>query len=133
MSLTLEELLAQYEAFHAKVEKTPEYMLQVDENNHMDAVWPTIDTEKSFWRQFHAACGMASESGEVLDLYKKRLFGKRKPMDMVKVLDEVGDVFWYFFLMLRATGFTFEQLLRYNTAKLSERYQTTNNLLPEGR
>jgi len=70
----------------------------------------------------HAAFGMAGEAGEVVDLIKKSMY-YGKPLDLVKVKEEAGDLLWYIAAPLcRALGCSLEELAAYNVAKLRKRY-----------
>lgn len=56
--------------------------------------------------------GMAGETGEVADMLKKYLYHRNgKPLDTQKLKDELGDVLWYFFVLLDTVGLTFEQVM----------------------
>lgn len=67
-----------------------------------------------------AYTGLAGEAGEVADWHKKNLFHKRK-LPKEDLLLEMGDVLWYFVLMLHQHGFTLEQVMKANMKKLQER------------
>lgn len=69
----------------------------------------------------HGIIGAATETGELLELlYATVIDGK--PFDSVNLDEETGDVFWYFALLAKACGFTFEDAQRKNIAKLRMRY-----------
>ena len=51
----------------------------------------------------HAASGLVTEIGEIVDQYKRAIFYK-KEYDLTHLLEEVGDVMWYLALALEATG-----------------------------
>lgn len=72
-------------------------------------------------RLLHAAIGKATEAGELLDALKKHIF-YGKPLDMVNVLEEVGDGFWYDAIICDVSGVTFQQIQERNIAKLRARY-----------
>lgn len=57
-------------------------------NPHTGAVHGTIE------RLLHAAIGLCTESGELLDAYKKHIF-YGKPLDHVNIKEELGDICWY--------------------------------------
>lgn len=42
----------------------------------------------------HGAIGMLTEAGEILDIFKKKMFYD-KPVDVVHLKEEIGDFFWY--------------------------------------
>lgn len=63
--------------------------------------------------------GLVGEIGEVMDLLKKFLYHRNgKPLDVDKLKDELGDVLWYFFILLDTVGLTFEQVME--TTKLEQ-------------
>jgi NTP pyrophosphatase (non-canonical NTP hydrolase) len=72
-------------------------------------------------RLLHAAMGMATEAGEMLDALKKHIF-YGKPLDEVNLLEEVGDSFWYSAVALDVLGSTFDEAQKINIAKLRKRY-----------
>jgi len=54
-------------------------------------------------RLLHAAMGMVTESGELIDAIKKHLF-YGKPVDKVNMKEEIGDVCWYVALACDVLG-----------------------------
>jgi len=63
--------------------------------------------------------GLTGETGEVADLLKKHRYHRNgKPFDTAKLKDELGDVMWYFFVLLDTVGLTFEQVVE--TIKLEQ-------------
>lgn len=69
----------------------------------------------------HAAYGLVTEAGEILDALKKhKIYGK--PLDLVNLKEEAGDVLWYLARLATAAGFSFEEAMQANIAKLSKRY-----------
>ena len=67
--------------------------------------------------------GLTGETGEVADLLKKFLYHRNgKPLDVEKLKDELGDVLWYFFVLLDTVGLTFEQVMEANVIKLETRH-----------
>lgn len=69
----------------------------------------------------HAAIGLATESGELLDAIKKCVF-YGKPLDVVNVKEELGDLLWYLAVACHATGTTIDEVGALNIAKLKARY-----------
>ena len=67
------------------------------------------------------ALGLAGESGEVIDMIKKRLF-QGHTIDQEKLLDEMGDVYWYYTLILQTMGYSLQEVMSCNIAKLRRRY-----------
>lgn len=67
--------------------------------------------------------GLSGEVGEVNDLLKKHLYHRSgKPLDVEKMKDELGDVLWYFSVLLSTLGLTFEEVMQANIAKLQARH-----------
>lgn len=61
-------------------------------------------------RVLHAAIGLVTESGELIDALKKSIFYGRE-IDMTNVKEEAGDILWYLAILFDAIGtdFTTEQ------------------------
>lgn len=53
------------------------------------------------------AMGLAGEAGEAIDLLKKAIHHRAKPLDRDKYMKELGDVLWYVALGLRLGGWSF--------------------------
>jgi NTP pyrophosphatase (non-canonical NTP hydrolase) len=69
----------------------------------------------------HAAMGLVTEAGEVMDALKKtKIYGK--PFDPINMKEEIGDVFWYLAIMCDELGISFEEVWEKNIAKLAKRY-----------
>lgn len=79
---------------------------------HTDKVDPNL---------VHAAIGISTEAGELLDAIKKGLF-YGKTVDMVNIREELGDLLWYVAVACFASGASFEALFEQNIAKLRARY-----------
>lgn len=76
---------------------------------------------KDSLRILHAAIGLSSESAEVLDIAKKFLtYGKTISKD--KLIEELGDIFWYSALLCDTLDISFEEVQKLNIAKLNMRY-----------
>lgn len=102
--------IKRYQQFLLMVENTPDHMRYVPHNVQ---------------RMTHAAIGMSTEAAEILDVFKKHLYGKEKPLDeatFVNLREECGDMFYYLMLMLHALGYSFDDMIEENTAKLAKRY-----------
>lgn len=71
-----------------------------------------------------SAIGMSGELGEVNDLLKKFLYHRNgKALDINKIKDELGDVFWYIALLCDTIDITFEDAMKANIEKLSKRHE----------
>ena len=69
--------------------------------------------------------GLAGESGEVADKYKKIIRGD-KVLDSATrdaLVGEVGDVLWYIAVLSADLGYTLEEVAQINVRKLSSRQE----------
>jgi NTP pyrophosphatase (non-canonical NTP hydrolase) len=72
-------------------------------------------------RLIHYALGIGSEAGELQDALKKYVaYGK--PLDLVNLKEEVGDLLWYIARICDTAGFSIEDAMETNIAKLKARY-----------
>ncbi len=55
----------------------------------------------------HAGYGMITETAEIMDNYKKHIYYK-KPLDMVNLVEELGDLLWYVALGAYSLGLTLQ-------------------------
>lgn len=69
----------------------------------------------------NAACGLAGEAGEVVDLLKKHLFQERS-LDLGEVKAELGDVMWYVSYLCLTLGLDLNSVIQGNIEKLGARY-----------
>lgn len=65
--------------------------------------------------------GLTGETGELIDCYKKQLF-QDHPQDLPKIMNEVGDVLYYLYLLSHTEGFSIEYCMELNKQKLLRRY-----------
>ena len=73
-------------------------------------------------RLLHAAIGMATEAGEILDQVKKHLF-YGKPLDWSNLDEEAGDMMWYLGVLADVMEHKdFSKILGKNYHKLAARY-----------
>lgn len=72
-------------------------------------------------RLLHSAIGLATESGEFLDMLKKHIF-YGKPLDLVNASEEVGDALWYSALAINILKTTLDDVMTVNIKKLQARY-----------
>lgn len=71
-------------------------------------------------REQYTITGLATEAGEVLALVQKAI-RKREHIAREKVLDELGDTFWYLNAVMNEFNIQYEELIKYNIEKLTER------------
>ncbi len=73
--------------------------------------------------------GLAGETGELVDVFKKAVRNGHDdfPRDLrnltPEILNEMGDVMWYFFQLLRFMDVELEDILDMNMAKLQRRHK----------
>lgn len=72
-------------------------------------------------RLLHAAMGMATEAGEFLDQMKRHIYYGR-PLDLVNVIEEVGDSTWYERIALDEAGIEYLEAIALNVRKLRARF-----------
>lgn len=77
--------------------------------------------EEKSARLLHAAIGLVTESGEFIDALKKFLFYGR-PLDLVNLKEELGDILWYIAIAMSALDTTFEDEMDRVIRKLKTRY-----------
>ena len=58
----------------------------------------------------HASLGVVTESAELADMLKKHIF-YGKPIDIVNIKEECGDILWYIAIICRRYNVSFEQLI----------------------
>ena len=80
-----------------------------------------LDDDTYRERVLLAATGIGGEAGEVIDHIKK-LAWHRKPLDREAFILELGDLLWYYTLLLSVTGISFTEVMTRNIEKLVERY-----------
>jgi NTP pyrophosphatase (non-canonical NTP hydrolase) len=72
-------------------------------------------------RLMHASIGVGTETGELQDLFKKKvLYGKE--VEVSKFVDEIGDILWYLGVACNTLGVSFDEVMEKNWKKLSTRY-----------
>ena len=79
----------------------------------------------------HMVLGMLTETGEIADVYKKNLAYK-KPVDLVNVKEEIGDLMWYISELCNYYNWDLEDILQTNIDKLRARFPekfTTDNAI----
>ncbi len=72
----------------------------------------------------YPALGLASEAGEVAGKVKKVLRDAAGQLDVEqasKIIDELGDVLWYVTCLIDDLGYTLDEVIERNTAKLEAR------------
>ena len=82
-------------------------------------------------RLLHAGLGMVTEVGEFVDAIKKALFAGRY-IDRVNLIEELGDIRWYYQLAMNALHTTDAEVVQVNANKLKLRHGKTFNVVAAG-
>jgi NTP pyrophosphatase (non-canonical NTP hydrolase) len=91
-------------------------------NQYQDEVKRTFaKCETEFMDHIHMASGIVTEASELLDAYKKYIAYK-KPLDLANLKEEVGDILWYIANYCNINGWSMEDIMATNIAKLRVRY-----------
>ena len=69
----------------------------------------------------HAAMGISTEAGELMDQFKRHIF-YGKELDVVNIKEEMGDLMWYMAILMRELDLNFEEILQLNIDKLRARF-----------
>ncbi len=69
----------------------------------------------------HGVMGAVTETGELMAAIKKSKIYNR-PLDRVNLVEEIGDVMWYFAILADELGVSFEEIWEKNINKLRLRY-----------
>jgi len=77
--------------------------------------------ENSQLDDIHMLFGMSTEVGELMDAYKKNLAYNR-PLDMINVSEEIGDIMFYIASFCRMNNLDLERIIETNVKKLEARY-----------
>ena len=120
---------------YTTVDETVVKFLKENRENLMQITLPTFDqyqelTQRTVSRPaghdsstdiVHGCLGACSEVGELHDAVKRFMF-YGKPLDVVNMKEEVGDVLWYLALIAEGCGFTLQGAAEANIRKLTVRY-----------
>jgi NTP pyrophosphatase (non-canonical NTP hydrolase) len=79
----------------------------------------TLSTDKDV--QLHMAIGLSTETGELLDAYKKSIFYGRE-LNIQNVKEEIGDIVWYLEILMDEIGYSYEEAKEDVIQKLAKRY-----------
>ena len=112
-SMSMEELFTFYTKFVLHTENTP---------IHFDLRSDLSNMPIAHQRALHATMGLVTESVELLDEFKKHLYGKQRPLTRDAFVEEMGDVLYYFTLFMSALGIDFRELMKDNVTKIANRY-----------
>ena len=79
------------------------------------------DTHIDVGGVLNGCLGLAGESGELLDMFKKWIF-HNKGLDRNHAKKELGDVMWYVAMICHSMGWDLDEILQMNVDKLKARY-----------
>ena len=65
--------------------------------------------------------GLAGETGEILDYLKKVQYHEH-PYSRLRLIEELGDLYWYFTMLRVRLGISLTEVQQYNVDKLRKRY-----------
>lgn len=88
-------------------------------NEYQKAVERTIPKGEHNLANF--CMGLAGESGETIDMFKKSIFHGH-PLDRDEVIKELGDVMWYVTAIASEIGIELNHIAISNVDKLMKRY-----------
>ena len=71
----------------------------------------------------HMVLGISGEAGELLDSIKKYVI-YNKPIDLINIIEELGDLLFYIEGIKNELHITEKEILSYNVTKLSKRYKS---------
>lgn len=118
-NMSLEELLEAYGKFNKIVTNTP---ISIADNGGFSSAAPGEMYSKAFTEGLHGAIGLVTEAAEILDAYKKDMFGKRKPLRPENIKEECGDILFYLTVVMRAYDISLKDIIKDNVVKLANRY-----------
>lgn len=72
-------------------------------------------------RVFHAIVGISTEATELCEAVYDNLLNK-KELDIVNILEEMGDIMWYASILMDAANGDWDDVLETNIAKLKKRF-----------
>lgn len=99
-----------------------QYQLEAERTDLPDylPVYQRISNEQKL-HLIHYGMGMVTEAGEFIDMLKKHLmYGK--PLDLVNLREEIGDILWYIARACTSLETTIEEEMERNNEKLKARF-----------
>ena len=84
-----------------------------------EAILETLTPEKA--NIIHMGMGVVGEAGELIDAIKKYTM-YNKPIDLVNVIEELGDIEFYLEGLRQVLNLNREEIIAHNIAKLDIRY-----------
>ena len=94
------------------------YMFNEYQNHAMRTANKSLPADEML---LNSIMGMCGESGEAIDLLKKHR-AQGAPLDIDRLVKEVGDCLWYIAEFAEASGISLGEIAQRNIEKLRERY-----------
>lgn len=94
-------------------------VLQTESSDPSEIKSRLVDGTK--FRLLHAILGIATESGELMDVLKKYFF-YGKEIDRTNLIEELGDLCWYIAVACDVLNIGLEDIWKTNIEKLRARY-----------
>lgn len=119
--MSLDDTYKRYREMHGVCDQTP------SPAEFIERIKLLVEEDPRFIQAFHAAIGLAGESGELLELFKKRIFSPdpykgKKEFSAGAVTKEMGDAGFYLEMGCKSRNITLEDLLAENDDKLRARF-----------
>lgn len=73
-------------------------------------------------RVMESLLGIGTESGEILDIFKKSNYHNHGDVDIEKLKDELGDLLWYISTLSYYYDINLSDIMEFNINKLKKRY-----------
>lgn len=93
----------------------------MDIKTYLDASERTLINKGKDMNLLHAAMGISTEAGELMDAFKRKMF-YGKELDVVNLKEEMGDIMWYMAILMRELDLDFHEILQLNIDKLCARF-----------
>lgn len=93
----------------------------MDIKTYLDASERTLINKGKDMNLLHAAMGISTEAGELMDAFKRKMF-YGKELDVVNLKEEMGDIMWYMAILMRELDLDFHEILQLNIDKLRARF-----------
>ena len=101
-------------------EQEQKYYMTGREYQELARVTQNLKLDKT-QQLLNGCCGLAGESGEVIDIVKKYAF-QGHDLDAEHIKEELGDVMWYIALLCNVIGVDLSEVMNENIQKLKRRY-----------
>lgn len=101
-------------------EKNYTEMVLSIESNNIEEITERLNNPEIV-RLLHGSVGLVTEAGELLDTLKKHIY-YGKEVDIVNIIEELGDISYYYALLCDVLNVSRKQIEEKNIKKLKARY-----------